>query len=80
MLKNKKDFYWKSCVFFVRPRTFRTTLVFRQFWKSSPKELVRYFGRVKIEYNYTSYQSYNQSICGQLCLKFLQTVDDQFKA
>lgn len=45
-----------------------------------PKELVRYFGRVKIEYNYASYQSYNQSICGQLCLKFLQTVDDQFKA
>jgi len=45
-----------------------------------PKELVRYFGQVKIEYNYISYQSYNQSICGQLCLKFFQTVDDQFKA
>jgi len=44
------------------------------------KELVRYFGRVKIEYNYTSYQSYNQSICGLLCLKFLQTVNNQFKA
>jgi len=42
-----------------------------------PKELVRYFGpRVsKIEYNYVSYQTYNQSICGQLCLRFLQTID-----
>jgi len=34
-----------------------------------PKELVRYLGRVKIEYNYTFYQNYNQSICGQLCLR-----------
>jgi len=47
-----------------------------------PKELVRYFGNVtKIEYNRTSYQTYNQSICGQLCLQFLRTVDAcQFKA
>lgn len=41
-----------------------------------PKELVQYFGRnvTKIEYNRTSYQTYNQSICGQLCLQFLQTI------
>ena len=44
-----------------------------------PKELVRYFGNVsKIEYNHTSYQTYNQSICGQLCLRFLKTI--KFKA
>ena len=43
------------------------------------KELVRYFGQnvKKIEYNRTSYQNYNQRICGQLCLRFLQTVDEQ---
>jgi len=48
-----------------------------------PKELVRYFGNgvTKIEYNRTPYQTYNQSICGQLCLQFLRTVDAyQFKA
>lgn len=50
-----------------------------------PNELVRYFGRnvMKIEYNRTSFQTYDQSICGQLCLRFLQTVDDdrcEFKA
>lgn len=35
-----------------------------------PKELVRYFGQnvMKIEYKRISYQTYNQSICGQLCL------------
>jgi len=47
------------------------------------KELVRYFGNgvTKIEYNQTPYQTYNQSICGQLCLQFLRTVDVyQFKA
>jgi len=35
-----------------------------------PKELVRYFENdvTKIEYNRTLYQTYNQSICGQLCL------------
>jgi len=44
-----------------------------------PKELVKYFGNVsKIEYNHTSYQNYNQSICGQLCLRFLKTI--KFKA
>jgi len=47
-----------------------------------PKELVRYFGNgmTKIEYNRTPYQTYNQSICGHLCLQFLRTVDMyQFK-
>lgn len=46
-----------------------------------PKELVRYFGQnvANIEYNHTSYQNYNQSICGQLCLRFLQTVDDRYE-
>lgn len=45
-----------------------------------PKELVRYLGpnTTKIQYNRTSYQNYNQSICGQLCLQFLQNVDDQY--
>ena len=42
-----------------------------------PKEPVRYFenGATTIEYNRTSYQTYNQSFCGQMCLQFLQTVD-----
>lgn len=42
-----------------------------------PRELVRYLGEseTKIEYNRTSYQRYNQNICGQLCLQFLLTVD-----
>jgi len=47
------------------------------------KELMRYFGNdvTKIEYNRTPYRTYNQSICGQLCLQFLRTVDVyQFKA
>jgi len=36
------------------------------------KELVRYFGDgATIEYNRTSYQTYDQSICGQMCLWFL---------
>ena len=43
----------------------------------SPKELVRYFGNgaMMIEYNRTSYQTYDQSFCGQMYLRFLQTVD-----
>jgi len=48
-----------------------------------PKELVKYFGNgvIKIEYNRTPHQTYNQSICGQLCLQFLRTVDvREFKA
>ena len=42
-----------------------------------PKELVRYFGNdaMTIEYNRTSYQTYDQSFCGQMCLRFLETVD-----
>ena len=42
-----------------------------------PKELVRYFENdaMAIEYNRTSYQTYDQSFCGQMCLRFLQTVD-----
>ncbi|KAL6264268.1 hypothetical protein P5V15_004359 [Pogonomyrmex californicus] len=36
-----------------------------------PKELIRYFGDdATIEYNRTSYQTYDQSVCGQLCLWF----------
>ena len=44
-----------------------------------PKELVRYFenGATTIEYNRTSYQTYDQSFCGQMCLRFLQTVDER---
>ena len=42
-----------------------------------PKELERYFENdaMAIEYNRTSYQTYDQSFCGQMCLRFLQTVD-----
>ena len=42
-----------------------------------PKELVRYFGNgaTTIEYNRTSCQTYDQNFCGQMCLRFLQTVD-----
>lgn len=37
-----------------------------------PLELARYFGsKVKIVYNNDSYQTYNQTNCGHLCLKFL---------
>ena len=41
-----------------------------------PKKLVRYFenGATTIEYNRTS-QTYDQSFCGQMCLRFLQTID-----
>jgi len=39
-----------------------------------PKELMRYFGNgaMTIEYNLTFYQTYDQSFCGQMCLRFLQ--------
>ncbi|KAL6255589.1 hypothetical protein P5V15_012839 [Pogonomyrmex californicus] len=44
-----------------------------------PKELVRYFGdSIMIEYNRTSYQTYDQNVCGQLCLWFLQMVSKRF--
>jgi len=50
---------------------------FDSFGLRPSKELVRYFGNsvTKIEYNRTPYQTYNQSICRQLCLQFLRTVD-----
>jgi len=32
-----------------------------------------------IEYNRTPHQRYDQSNCFQLCLQFLQMVDNQFK-
>ncbi|XP_071575288.1 uncharacterized protein [Temnothorax nylanderi] len=46
-----------------------------------PRELVLYLknNMTKIEYNHMPFQRYDQSNCGQLCLRFLQTVDDQFK-
>jgi len=38
---------------------------------------MRYFenGVTTIEYNRMSYQTYDQNFCGQMCLRFLQTVD-----
>lgn len=37
-----------------------------------PRELERYLGDdVKITYNRRSYQTFDQSACGQLCLRFL---------
>ena len=44
-----------------------------------PRELVQYLNVTQIEYNRKAYQRYDQSNCGQLCLQFLQTVEDQFK-
>lgn len=47
-----------------------------------PKELTQYLDNdddVKIEYNRTSYQEYDQNNCGQLCLRFLQTIGTKFK-
>lgn len=38
-----------------------------------PKEVVRYLGTT-IMYNRTTYQTYNQTICGQLCLLFLRQI------
>ena len=41
-----------------------------------PKEVVRYLGNdTTITYNRTAYQTYNQTICGQLCLLFLRQID-----
>jgi hypothetical protein len=41
-----------------------------------PKEIVRYLGTdTLITYNRTAYQTYDQTICGQLCLLFLQKID-----
>lgn len=36
-----------------------------------PRELIKYFGRRDVYYNYTKYQKYDTVICGHLCLKFL---------
>lgn len=37
-----------------------------------PQELLKYFGsRAIVQYNHDSEQSFNTSICGHLCLKFL---------
>lgn len=38
-----------------------------------PRELIDYFGKnARITYNYTRLQNFNETICGELCLKFLQ--------
>ena len=54
------------------------TLIVRQ---SSTTEGIGaiFVNATQIEYNRTPYQYYDRSNCGQLCLQFLQTVDDQFK-
>jgi hypothetical protein len=44
-----------------------------------PRELVQYLNVTQIEYNRIAYQRYDQNNCGQLCLQFLRTVEDQFK-
>lgn len=36
-----------------------------------PIEIVKYFQKNNIKYNYTKYQQYDTYICGHLCLKFL---------
>lgn len=36
-----------------------------------PKEIVRYFKKCKIYYNYDQYQTYNTYNCGHLALSFL---------
>lgn len=41
-----------------------------------PTELTRYLGS-DITYNHHSYQTYDRSICGQLCLRFLRQIDDR---
>lgn len=41
-----------------------------------PRELERYFGSdVNITYNRSSYQTFDQNICGQLCIRFLRDID-----
>ena len=39
-----------------------------------PKEIARYLGN-DITYNHMAYQTYDQTICGQLCLLFLRQID-----
>lgn len=44
-----------------------------------PQELVKYFGSdSRIHFNYSKYQDYDTSICGQLCLTFLDNFNKQF--
>lgn len=41
-----------------------------------PRELERYLGNnVSVVYNYRSYQTFDQNVCGQLCLLFLRGID-----
>lgn len=41
-----------------------------------PKELELYFGDgANVFYNHRSYQTFDQSVCGQLCLRFLRDID-----
>jgi len=41
-----------------------------------PKELERYLGYdTTVRYNRHSYQTFDQSICGQLCLRFLWEIE-----
>ena len=48
-------------------------IYFDSFGNHPGKNWVKYLDKdaVKIEYNRTSYQKYNQSKCGQRCLRFL---------
>lgn len=44
-----------------------------------PPELIEYFGsKSNIHFNYFTYQEYNTSICGQLCLTFLKNFNKHF--
>lgn len=41
-----------------------------------PRELARYLGdNVDVTYNRRSYQTFDQSTCGLLCLRFLREID-----
>jgi len=39
-----------------------------------PIELQKYFEGCNIEYNYNTYQKYNTTNCGHLCLQFLSCI------
>lgn len=36
-----------------------------------PRELLHYFKNYELYYNFSSFQSYNTTYCGQLCIQFL---------
>lgn len=38
-----------------------------------PLELIDYFNNCNILYNHANYQSYNEFVCGHLCLRFLES-------